>query len=448
VIEEPGVTGNQLPRARRIGPPLRSPIAPLTSEVSLALVEGDDEGPRDGLTLDVAIERLLRENLELRSKAIEIPEADADILTAGLRANPILYTDSQLVPYGEYSRARPGGQTQYDINLTYPLDLSRKRQARTRVACQARRVLEAQYQDAVRIEIDNLYTQFVDLLAARETVREARRSVEELERKPKRAPPAGSLPGKAMIDDHRHEIQTEAAEIGLMEAEEDLRDDRRTLGRLLRIPIPDAERLEVRGSLRDRSARPLLGEPLLRLALASRPDLAAYRLGVGRAEADVSLALANRYQDVFFMYQPYTFQNNAPLNAKSAHSWGVGMAIPLPLFNRNQGNIQRAKLNVAQVQTDLEALIDQVIAEVRQAERQYLVTRAAVERLERSLLPAAKEAHDKTFRLYGEGRVDELTFLTAERDYDVVVRQHRDTLVRHRRSMLRLNTAVGQRILP
>ena len=47
-----------------------------------------------------------------------------------------------------------------------------------------------------------------------------------------------------------------------------------------------------------------------------------------------------------------------------------------------------------------------------------------------------------------EGKADELTFLTAERDYDQVVRLYRDTLVRHRRAMLKLNTAVGLRILP
>ncbi|WP_233578157.1 hypothetical protein [Tautonia sociabilis] len=38
-------------------------------------------------------------------------------------------------------------------------------------------------------------------------------------------------------------------------------------------------------------------------------------------------------------------------------------------------------------------------------------------------------------------------FLNAQRDYNHVGRPNRDTLIRHRRSMLRLNTAVGRRIL-
>ena len=88
------------------------------------------------------------------------------------------------------------------------------------------------------------------------------------------------------------------------------------------------------------------------------------------------------------------------------------------------------------------------IFEVRQAERHYAVTRTAVGRIERSLLPKARLEHDRVTPLYFAGKADELTFLTAEHDFDQVVRQYRDTLVRHRRAMLRLNTAVGVRILP
>jgi outer membrane protein, heavy metal efflux system len=431
--------------AGTIGLPIRSSIAPVSPYGSLAMT-GEDQGPSNGLTLDQAIERLIRQNLDLRSKAFEIPQAEADVLTAGLRANPILYSDVQCVPYGSFSRARPGGQTQYDLNVSYPLDVTRKRQARTLVACQAKKVLEAQFQDATRVEIDNLYTQFVDVLAARETVRLKRKSVDELVDEPEK--PRGPLKPLPGAEDLRLEIQRESAELGLTEAEEEYKTDLRTLGGLLGMTVAQAERLEIRGSLADSTPPPVLGEPLLRLAMASRPDLAAYRMGVKRAQADVGLAVANRYPDVYVLYQPYTFQNDAPLQTKSAHSWGVGVSVPLTIFNRNQGNIQRAKLNVSQTVTELSSLEQQVVFEVRQAERQYAVTRTAVERIERSLLPNARIEHDRAVKLYDQGKLDELTFLAAERDYDQVVRQYRDTLVRHRRAMLKLNTAVGLRILP
>jgi outer membrane protein, heavy metal efflux system len=434
------------PEGGSIGLPIRSSIAPVSPYGSLALT-GEDEGPADGLTLDQAIERLIAHNIDLRSKAFEIPQADADILTAGLRANPILYSDVQCYPYGAFSKAvRPGGQTQYDINISYPLDVTRKRQARTLVACQAKKVLQAQFQDATRVEVDNLYTEFVDVLAARETVRLARKSVAELANEPEKPRgPARALPG---ADDQRLEIQRESAELGLVEAEEQLKSDLRALGQVLGLTVVQAERLELRGSLADAAPPPVLGDPLLKLALANRPDLAAYRLGVKRAEADVGLAVANRYPDLYVLYQPYTFQDDRFLFAKNATSWGAGVSVPLTIFNRNQGNIMRARLNVSQTKTELTGLEQQVVFDVRQAERQYSVTRTAVERIERSLLPNARLEHDRSYRLYVDGKADELTFLAAERDYDQVVRLYRDTLVRHRRAMLKLDTAVGLRILP
>ena len=64
-------------------------------------------------------------------------------------------------------------------------------------------------------------------------------------------------------------------------------------------------------------------------------------------------ALANRYQDAYLLYQPYTFQNNAPFGKKSATSWALGVTVPLPVYNRNQGNIERARLNVDQSRIEL-----------------------------------------------------------------------------------------------
>ncbi|MFO0893093.1 MAG: TolC family protein [Isosphaeraceae bacterium] len=408
----------------------------------------EDDGPPDGLTIDQAIERLIRENLDLRAQFHEISKARADILTASLRANPILYADSQLIPYGNFSKERPGGETQYDLNITYPLDLSHKRQARTAVACQAKRVIEAQYQDAVRLQIDSLCAAYVEALGARETLRYAETSttgLTQLLEKTQRLLRGGE---RTRGDVERIRVQLDSARIGQADAEESLRAARRRLAPLLRMSPIEAEAVLLRGTIGDRAPRPPDSEELVRLALVNRADLAALRLGTGLAQADVRLALAERYQDVYLLYQPYTFQDNAPFDTKSAHSWAVGVTVPLPIYNRNQGNIQRARVNVSQTRTQLAAAELRVVTEVRQAEREYLVSRAAVERIERDLLPGARRVRDETFRRYSQGEIALVDYLLAQRDYNDIVRQYRDTQVRHRRSMLALNTAVGVRLLP
>jgi outer membrane protein, heavy metal efflux system len=148
------------------------------------------------------------------------------------------------------------------------------------------------------------------------------------------------------------------------------------------------------------------------------------------------------------LYQPYTFQNNAPTGLKSATSWALGVTVPLPIYNRNQGNIQRARLNVGQSRVELAEREQQAANEVRQAERQYALTRAAVERIEGKLLPAARRVRDDAYRLFVQGEEEAIVYLNAQREFNEAARQYRDMLVRHRRAMLRLNTAVGQRLLP
>src|SRR5205085_9540916 len=113
----------------------------------------DSPRPPGNLTLDAAIDLLIRQNLNLLAYRHEITMAQADVLTASLRANPIFYADTQLQPYGRYDPKSPGGPTQYDVNITYPLDVSRKRQARTVSAEKAKKVTEAQLQDTVRLQI-------------------------------------------------------------------------------------------------------------------------------------------------------------------------------------------------------------------------------------------------------------------------------------------------------
>ena len=232
-VSNPGAANNPADQQMGIAAPVPKPAvtAPLYGSLSLPDVL-DEEGPAHGMTLDIGIDRMLRENLELRAKYFEIPQAQADILQAGLRANPIFYADSQLVPYGKYSRNRAGGPTQYDVNISYPLDVSRKRIARTLVASRAKRVLEAQYQDAVRMQIDLFYAAFTDALVARQTVRYTQKSVEGLDRVRGVTVQLYEKDQATRADVGRARIEWEKAKIALLDAEKLLGPDQARPGHL------------------------------------------------------------------------------------------------------------------------------------------------------------------------------------------------------------------------
>lgn len=447
-ISTPG--GGMLPLARQripAPPPLAITDIPAYGPLEAPPIAAP-EGPADGLTLDAALDLLVANNLYLQSNALQIPKARADILTASLRTNPIFYADSQLVPYGQYTRTNGGGPQQYDVNIQHPLDLSHKRQARMTLAGQSARVIEAQYQDVVRLEIDNLYTAYVNALAARETVRFAGASVEGLEKVVAANEALFQQSDTTRPDVDRVKILQDRARMGVLLAEETLGQAKRDLARLLNLPADQAGRLELRGTLSDLAPAPPSADELVQMALADRPDLIAQRLDVVRAEAEISLSRANRFADTYLLYQPYTFQNNAPFGTKSATSWALGTTVPVPIFNRNQGGVLRSRIAAEQVRAQLATLEREIAADVVAAEREYAVSRSVVFRLEHDIIPAARSHRNDTLRLFVRGDTDARASYLAQTVYNDAVRTYRDASVRHRRSMLKLNTAVGRRILP
>jgi cobalt-zinc-cadmium efflux system outer membrane protein len=452
-ITTPGVGPGPTEAQQGISAAAPEPISPFSIPFYGTLdlpTTAEDEGPASGLTLDMAIDISLKRNLDLRAKFYEIPQAQADILQASLRANPVFYADGQLLNWANrtFSRAAPGGPSQYDINITYPLDVSHKRQARTLVATKAKRVLEAQYQDAVRQRIDDIYGSFVDVLAARQTVLFSRESVKGLERLLARTQSLFDKQQISLSALNRVKIQYRIAQVGMFDAEASLRRAKKDLGTFLQLAPSEADALEVRGSIQDRAPPIPSVDELRNIALAVRPDVVSFRLGISRANADVRLAKANRYTDIYVLYQPFTFQDNSPYGLRGQYSWALGVTVPLPIYNRNQGGIRRAELNVRQTQIELAALERQTLTDVEKAENEYTVTRQATLEIQNTVLADARSVRDDAYRLYLAGDASIVDFINAQLDFNTILKQYLDTAIRHRRSMLALNTAVGQRVLP
>jgi cobalt-zinc-cadmium efflux system outer membrane protein len=405
-------------------------------------------GPPDGLTIDQAIDQCVEHNIDLFAQRLEISMAEADILTANLRVNPIFYADNQLVPYGHYSFRRPGGPGQYDVNINYPLDITRKRRFRTVVAQRAKRVAEAQMIDAVRNQVDTLYTYYGDNVAAELTLEFSRKFAEGLRtllRLNEDLKGAGFITPPDVL---AIKAQLEQAELGIKESEGALQSSQQNLALILNMPLAESSKIRVRDFVRDVRPLPISREALLEKAYESRPDLLAMRLAVERAHADVDLGKANGYPDVYLLWQPYTFQNNSYLGVQSPTSWTLGVTATVPLFNRNQGNVRRAKINVFQSELQRESAKRRVTDDIFDAAREFDLSLQNVTRTEEVVLPAARQVRDAAFRRWQRGQTSALEFLDAQRTFNDTVRSYRDGLVRHRRAMLDLNTAVGERILP
>ena len=256
-VSTPGIGAGPADMQMPISSPQPAPVSPTTTPFygTLEIPTEDDDGPPNGVTLEQAISITLDRSLDLRSKFLEIPMARADILQANLRSNPIFYQDGQLLQYRgtstAFTRAAPGGPSQFDTNVTYPLDLSKKRQARTVVATRAVRVLEALYQDAVRQRIDDVYGAFVTALAARQTERYAKVSVDKLVDITDRNEQRFKKGDISLADFNQIKIRLLTARLGLLDAEAAYKKAKLDLGSLMNLKIDEIAQFEIKGTVKD-----------------------------------------------------------------------------------------------------------------------------------------------------------------------------------------------------
>ena len=108
----------------------------------------------------------------------------------------------------------------------------------------------------------------------------------------------------------------------------------------------------------------------------------------------------------------------------------------MPQVNADQSALERA------------AIERRIVDDVETAYDSYEFTRKGILQIEEQLLPEIEKARGKNVEKLRSGTLDAAGYLNVQRDLDDLGRQYRELLLRHRRSMLDLNTAVGVRVLP
>jgi cobalt-zinc-cadmium efflux system outer membrane protein len=175
-------------------------------------------------------------------------------------------------------------------------------------------------------------------------------------------------------------------------------------------------------------------------ALNERPDLRAARLGVTAAQSQVGLARANGKQDVT------ASMNVSHVSGASSASWFV--SIPLPIFDRNQGEIKRTMFAANQSTFAATSAEETVVADVRNAWEAATSNQEVVRLYTSGYLKQAQDSRDITNYAYKGGAATLLDLLDAERSYRSVQLGYRQALANYMLSLEQLRQAVGTRSLP
>jgi len=175
-------------------------------------------------------------------------------------------------------------------------------------------------------------------------------------------------------------------------------------------------------------------------ALQNRPDLRAAVEGVTAAQSQYDLQKAVGKQDVTVS------GNYSHVNGINAASFLA--SIPLPLFNRNQGEILRTKIAITQAQEQQSFANGQVLTDVKDAYQNLVSNDRVVQFYITTYLDAAKRSRDISEFAYRRGAASLLDFLDSERTYRATELAYRQTLASYLLAIEQMREAVGTRNLP
>jgi cobalt-zinc-cadmium efflux system outer membrane protein len=381
-----------------------------------------------------------RSNPTLRAAQIGIDESRAEEVTAFLRPNPDLSVGLDQLDFFSNNPTyyRPFAYTEPEVSASYLHERRHKRELRLESARKATTVAQSQLADQERNLIFNLRNAFVQTLQAKAVRGLAQQNLayydHELSISQDRLK-AGDI---ARVDQDRLELQRVTYESDLQTADVNLRTAKIQLLQLLNDRTP-VEQFDVTGPF-DFNEQILVLDELRRIAMEGRPDLKAAVEAVDKAHTDYKLAVANGSTDPTFGVD---FGRNPPIPVYM----GLNVTIPLRIFDRNQGEKARARLDIAKNEKLRDAAQAQVFSDVDSAYATLTSTVTLLRPYKAKYLQLAARVRDTIEYSYQHGQAAFVDYLDSQRDYRSVQVTYLNLVGSYLTAASQLNLAVGREVI-
>lgn len=395
------------------------------------------------ITIEDAIRLASQYNHSLLAARTTIAQNQANEVTANLRPNPTLFTDWEYLPLpGVHPDAGLAGylhdSTEGDVGISYLFERGQKRQNRLKAAKDTTAVTRSTVVDNERTLAFQVGQLFYNVQLAESTLDLANQDLKTFQE-------------TVNISEFQYKSggmsQNDFLQVKLQLAQFQTSVEQATLSRAqalsdLRVQLGEESVPAVYDVTGPFEYQPLTVkiEDLQAKALANRPDLRAAQLGINAAQSQYGLAKANGKQDVTVS------TNYSHVNAISALTWSV--SIPLPIFDRNQGNIAQTRIAITQAREQQLQVQGQVLADVRDAYLGVESNGKVVQIYRSGVLDDAKQSRDISEYAFRRGATPLLNFLQAQRSYDAIELSYRQALAAYLTAIEQLRQAVGTRSLP
>ncbi len=420
--------------------PLQRPVAWLLTAI-LALPAFADEPPGYVLNLQQLIATARRDNKDLRAARYAVDIARARLLQAGTLPNPRINVgaanDVVFNNDGTYS-ASVGFSQEFPIARRI---LRQKAVARIDIELAQAEILDAERRLAGEVEV-NVYRV---LIADRQV--DARDELSAVDERLARATQTRFKAAEVSeldVNTIALDLQRLAQERALLQSERRiaLQALNRQLGRTTSAALTVVEPLPPIDTVLS------LDEALSKIP--RRPDLRLAQLQINRAQADIALSKAQRWEDwsVGLGVQQDRLSITGAPSQEADRALNLSVSIPLPLKSRSRGRIAAAEATATQAEAHVEALRLSIESDIAAAHAEVISLQGLLHNYEANLLPVAKRNVGLAEKGYTQGLLSIVEVVQVQRQYGELKAAALSTLDQYLQALTRLRMATAEYAAP
>ena len=362
-----------------------------------------DQNTPEVMTLPQALALALLQNPELAAFSFEIRAAEARALQAGLYPNPEI--DVELENFAGSGALSGFGGTETTVSLSQSILLGGKR-AKAAEAAALEGDLAAWDYESKRLDVfTNVRRAFLTVLAAQQRVSLNEELTELSDQLLKTITERVEAGKTSPAEISRARVILSATQVELARSRREFIASRQQLAATWGERTANFSR--VTGALDTLIRIPSADK--LRALLPQNPDLARFAAALKQRQAVIALEDARRIPD------PTISGGVRRLSESDDNAFVVGLSIPLPFSDKNQGARQEARIRLAQTLKTKQAVETQLNAALSQAYQRLSSANNETNILKNEILPEARKAYQTINEGYLQGRFDFLDVLDAQR---------------------------------
>lgn len=384
----------------------------------------------DSLNLQQALAKTLTGNSDLAAFSEEIRAQEALALQAGLLPNPVF--GASAANFANSSVKGFDGDV-VTLQLSQLIELGGKRAARIQAAEAGREVANWDYEVKRVAVLARAAQAFIEVLGAQARADLARHSLQLAQKVVETVGNQVKAGKVSPVEETRVEVALATTQSEMLRTERELEAAKQKLAAFWGSTMPEFS--TVQGNLESIKTLPSLQS--LTGRLTQSPELIRWASELSQQQALVQSEKAKAVPDLTVTLGGSNYLDNQD------YVMNAGVSLPLPVFDRNQGNIQAAERRRTKAESGQESAQIRVSTELNTTYLNLDAIRVEIENYRGTILPAAESAYQAVQKGYRLGKFALLDVLDTQRTLFNAKGQYLRALVAYHQNFADLERLIG-----